>query len=164
MAKTFMDQFARNVLLVEYYWGWVEFASGRGQNHLYLLGIAKEKGYLNDFYRARTEVEKIRILEKYAYETLDMTANVAFDSDHQRLSDVKEHAVTTLSPLGIRYVDCQNPERDVTLLAQDAMNHDCNRYCLGDTGTKSTKLCDCRFGFGTKKNQQYGRHSRQRAA
>ena len=58
-AKTFMDIFAQEVLNLEYYWGRVEFASGRGAIHLHILGIAKNKGYLPQFYCAKTEDEKI---------------------------------------------------------------------------------------------------------
>ena len=48
-AQNFMDDFARKVLESEYYWGQVEFVSGRGAIHLHILGIAKNKAYLHDF-------------------------------------------------------------------------------------------------------------------
>ncbi len=37
-----MDEFARDALDLEYYWGRVEFAPGRGAIHLHILGIAKK--------------------------------------------------------------------------------------------------------------------------
>ena len=57
-AKIFMDTFARTALGIEHYWGRVEFAGGRGQIHIHLLRIAKHKGYLPDFYAAKTEQKK----------------------------------------------------------------------------------------------------------
>ena len=57
-AKRFMDVFARETLDLEYYWGRVEFAPGRGAIHLHILGIAKDKAYLEDFYQARGEKRK----------------------------------------------------------------------------------------------------------
>ena len=54
-AKLFMDTDACNVLGIEHYWGRVEFSSGRGQIHIRLLGITKNKAYLPAFYAAKTE-------------------------------------------------------------------------------------------------------------
>ena len=50
-AREFMKVYAREVLGVEHYWGRVKFASGRGQIHLHMLGIARNMGYLTDFYQ-----------------------------------------------------------------------------------------------------------------
>ena len=37
----------------------VEFSAGRGQIHLHILSITKNKAYLRDFYIAKTEQEKM---------------------------------------------------------------------------------------------------------
>ena len=50
-AKTFMSGVVKKCLGIEHYWGRVEFASGRGAIHLYMLGIAKDRAYLYDFTR-----------------------------------------------------------------------------------------------------------------
>ena len=86
-AKRFMDVYAREVLDLEYYWGRVEFAPGRGAIHLHLLGIAKDKAYLRDFYKARTEAKKVRVMEKYANNVLGMTADVKIDETYKRFND-----------------------------------------------------------------------------
>ena len=39
---------------IEHYRGRVEFAPGQGQIHLHMLGIAKNKAYLKDFYKAKS--------------------------------------------------------------------------------------------------------------
>ena len=62
-ANEFMDGYARDVLGIEYYWGRVEFAAGRGQIHLHILGIGKNKAYLHEFYRAETEQDKTDVME-----------------------------------------------------------------------------------------------------
>ncbi len=54
-----MDDYTRNLLDLEHYWGQVEFAPGRGAIHLHILGIAKNMGYLHDFQKATGEKKKI---------------------------------------------------------------------------------------------------------
>ena len=66
-AKEFMDGHARDVLGIEYYWGRVEFAAGRVQIRLHILGIAKDKAYLNQLYRAETEQEKTDVMGNYVH-------------------------------------------------------------------------------------------------
>ena len=53
-ARSFMNTVLKDALGIEHYWGRVEFAPVRGQIHLHMLGIAKDKAYLNDFYKAKT--------------------------------------------------------------------------------------------------------------
>ena len=57
-ARKFMKEILKDVLGIEHYWGRVEFAPGRGQIHLHMLGIAKNRAYLNYFYRAKTLEDK----------------------------------------------------------------------------------------------------------
>ena len=45
-SQAIHGQVARDALDLEYYWGRVEFASGRGAIHLHILGIGKEQGLL----------------------------------------------------------------------------------------------------------------------
>ena len=150
-AKKFMDTYAREVMDLEYYWGRVEFASGRGQIHLHILGITKGKAYLKDFYKAKSEEEKARVMQVYAEEHLGMTANIDVDETHKKFNaDMKADSNTTNSPLGYRFSDCTDIDLDHRWLAQDCMLHDCNKYCLGDEDNDGIKLRSCRFGFGTE--------------
>ena len=80
-AKSFMGTVVKKALGIEHYWGRVEFAPGRGAIHLHIIGIASDKAYLRDFYHASTNEEKADVLEKYARETLDMTADVKINDD-----------------------------------------------------------------------------------
>ena len=156
-AKRFMDVYAREVLDLEYYWGRVEFAPGRGAIHLHLLGIAKNKAYLHDFYKARTEAKKVRVMEKYANEVLGMTANVKIDKTYKRFNNRDRSSVlTTESPLGRRYSEAMDAEVDHVHLTQDAMLHRCTEYCLGDVDKAGLKLRTCRFGFGTEVTSNEG--------
>jgi len=148
-AKKFMDEYARDVMDLEYYWGRVEFAAGRGQIHLHILGIAKNKAYLKDFYDANTEEEKTKVLYDYATKHLDMTADVEIDENHQKLDPQNKR--TTSSPLGRRFSEAPDIDMDHRHLAQDCMCHDCNNYCLGEEDSLKIKLRCCRFGFGTEK-------------
>ena len=58
-AKIFLDNYSRDVLDLKYYWGRVELVSGRGQIHMHILGIAKNKAYLHEFYHAESEDKKV---------------------------------------------------------------------------------------------------------
>lgn len=61
---------------LEFYWGRVEFAPGRGQIHCHLLAIMKDKAYLQRFYDAKMDEEKVKVMESYAMENLGMSANI----------------------------------------------------------------------------------------
>ena len=66
---------------IEHYWGRVEFAPGRGQIHLHILAMSKDKAYLEKYYKAKTEEEKVVAVSEYAENVLDMTADVDVDKD-----------------------------------------------------------------------------------
>ena len=156
-AERFMDEYARHALELEYYWGRVEFAPGRGAIHLHILGIAKNKAYLNDFYRAKTEKKKIEVLQSYAEDYLGMTANVQLDETHTRfhLQD-RQKTRTDMSPLGIRYAECKDSDIDHAHLVQDSMLHECTEYCLGNVDEKGIKLRTCRLGYGSEVTSNKG--------
>jgi len=80
-ANCFMKTVVKEAMGIEHYWGRVEFAPGRGQIHLHIIALAKDRAYLDDFYRAKTLGEKPIVLEKYAKEHLDMTADVNIGND-----------------------------------------------------------------------------------
>jgi len=160
-ANKFMDGYARDVIGVEYYWRRVEFAVGRGQIHLHILGIEKNKAYLHDFYGAETEQEKNNVMDKYSTRTLDLTAVTKVDKNHNKF-DRKTKEI--FSPLGIRFGGCTDKDRYHCLLAQDCMHHDCNDYCLGKVKisrqTEQETFGTCRFGSGTKNSRRKG-HQKQ---
>ena len=152
-AQHFLDNFAREALELEYYWGRVEFAPGRGAIHLHILGIARNKAYLNDFYNAKNEKIKIKVLQKYVEEYLGMTANIKLDDRHVRFhADGQQKATTDMTPLGTQYSECPNPDLDHVHLVQDAMLHSCSEYCLGKKDKEGKKLRSSSFGYGTGKN------------
>lgn len=146
-AHSFMKTVIKNALQIDHYWGRVEFAPGRGAIHLHIVAIAKDKAYLQDFYRATTLEDKAEVLNSYAIKHLDMTADA-------KVSDNLDYRPNySSSPLAKRYCASCNEEEDVTQLAQDCMMHQCNRYCL-----KSNKLGiarTCRSHYGTE--SQFGK-------
>ncbi len=83
-AKSFMATVIKTALGIEHYWGPVEFAPGRGAIHLHMVAIAKDMAYLQDFYHAKTAEDKAAVVNKYAQEHLDMTANVNINDDKER--------------------------------------------------------------------------------
>jgi hypothetical protein len=119
-AKSFMSTVVKTALGIEHYWGRVKFAPGRGAIHLHIVAIAKDMAYLQDFYHATTAEDKASVVDKYAQEHLDMTADVNINNDKQRKPEYEN------SPLGKRYCKSPNQEEDVQQLAEDCMCHQCN--------------------------------------
>jgi hypothetical protein len=117
----------------------VEFAPGRGAIHLHIIGIARDKAYLQEFYRAHAHNEKAGVLDKYARETLDMTADVNIDDDRLRKPDY-------LNTSGERYCECHNQEEDARQLTEDCMCHQCNKFCLQSNKTNAPRACRVHYG------------------
>ncbi len=145
---------------MDHYWGRVEFAPGRGANHLHMICIARDKAYLRAFYQARTFKEKAEVLDKYAQEVMDMMADKNVNDDPQQKPDYAS------SPLGMRYCECHDQIEDVRRLAEDCMIHQCNNYCLQSNKKNAPRTCRVHFGtesaFGKMDTQGLPRMSRSR--
>ena len=62
----FYETAEKDALGIEHYWVRVEFSPGRGEIHLHIIAIGKDKAHLEDFYKAATTEEKGKVIEKYA--------------------------------------------------------------------------------------------------
>ena len=144
-SKCFLKTVVKEALGIEHYWGRIEFAPGRGQIHLHLIAIAKDRAYLDSFYRAKTWDDKAVVLDDYARTKLDMTADVNIKDD-----DPKYFAPHPQSPLCSKYCEVTNEAEDSRLLCQDCMCHFCNKYCLRDN--KKNQPRTCRVGFGDEEH------------
>ncbi len=113
----------------------VEFAPGRGQIHLHLLAIAKNKAYLTDYYKAKTEDEKVKAVAEYSEKVLNMTAKVEVDNRREYKPDQVE------SPLLSKYCQVIDKTTDQVGLCQDSMVHQCNDYCLKPTKDGIPREC-----------------------
>ena len=67
-ARSFMDNVSKDAFGIGHRWGRVEFAPGRGQIHLHILGIAKDKAHLVDSHKANTMEDKAAVVGKCARE------------------------------------------------------------------------------------------------
>ena len=141
-ARIFLDTVAKEVMGIEHYWARVEFAPGRGQIHLHLLGIGRDKSYLLDFYNAKTPEEKTEVLETYATKTLGMTADVAVNHEHRT-----DQSPDSNTPLRKRFCECFDRKWDSDMLCQECAVHLCNDYCLGRCPI-CNKCRECKFGYG----------------
>ena len=112
-SRVFLDTVVKNAMNIEHYWARVEFAPGRGQIHLHLLGIGKDKSYMYDFYRAKTEEEKAKVMETYATNVLDMTADIAVNENHK-----PDRTPDSANPLRIRFCECVDRKEDARLLCR----------------------------------------------
>ena len=134
-ARSFMKNVLSKALGIEHYWGRVEFVPGKGQIHLHMLGIAKNKAYSKDFYKAQSLEDKATVLDKYAREKLDMKADVNIKDD-----DKNYFPVHTQSPLSKRFCEVWNEDEDARVLCQECMCHHCNKFCLQITRKTSHVL------------------------
>ena len=147
-SKVFLDTVVKNAMGIEHYWARVEFAPGRGQIHLHLLGIGKDKSYLYDFYRAKTEEKKAKVMEKYATNVMNMTADVDVAEKH-----VTDTAADSISPLKRRFCESNDSREDARMLCEECMVHHCNNYCLGENMKCQPR--ECRFDYG--KESEFGK-------
>ncbi len=131
-----MATVVKTALGIEHYWGHVEFAPWRGAIHLHIVAIAKDMAYLQDFYHVKTAEDKAAVVDKYAQERLDMTANVNINDDKQRKPEYQN------SPLGKRYCKSPDQEENVQQLAEDCMSHQCNKYCLLSANITNPNMAD----------------------
>ena len=108
---------------------------GRGHIHLHLLALSKDRAYLDDFYRAETLNAKADIVNKYAREVLDMTADININEDP------KHRALRTSSPFLYKFCNVDDEEEDVRKLAEDCMCHHCNKFCMQDLKRNKPRTC-----------------------
>jgi hypothetical protein len=101
----FKETVMKNALQIEHYWGRVEFAPGRGAIHLHVVAIAKDKAYLQDFFKASTLEEKAKGLNNYATKHLDMTADAKVSNNLDYCSNY------STSPLAKRCNECSDKGR-----------------------------------------------------
>jgi hypothetical protein len=94
--------------------------------------------------------DKAAVVNKYAQEHLDMTADVDINNDKQRRQEYRN------SPLGKKYCESPDQEEDVQQLAEDCMCHQCNKYCLqsAKTNTNGPRIRRVHFGTETKYRKQ----------
>jgi hypothetical protein len=104
------------------------------------VAIAKDRAYLQDFYKATTLEEKAEVLNNYAIRHLDMTA------DANVIDNLDYCPNYSSSPLARRFCASCNEEKDVTQLAQDCMMHQCNRYCLKSNKIGTPRTCRSHYG------------------
>lgn len=141
-AKCFLKTVLKDALGIEHYWARVEFAPGRGQIHLHLLAIGRGRAYLDEFYKAQTMDDKAMVVETYAKQHLNMTANVNINDE-----DPNAHPPPT-SPLTRKFCQCTDEVEDLRLLTQDCMCHHCNKFCLQTNKLNNPRTC--RVGYGTE--------------
>ena len=72
-----------------------------------MLGIARDKAYLNNFYKAKPMKDKTGVVDKYAREKLDMTADIDIKDD-----DKNYLPVHTKSPLSSKFCQVSNKDED----------------------------------------------------
>ena len=91
-----MGTVLKDALGIEHYWGRAEFAPGRGQIHLHMLGIAKDMAHSKVFYMAQTMEDKGVVVDKHAGEALDLVADVDIKDDDRNYFPAVSYTHLTL--------------------------------------------------------------------
>ena len=93
--------------------GRVEFAPGRGQIHLHMLGITKNCVYLNTLYKAESIEYKAAVVDKYTRDHLDITTDINIKCD-----DRNNFTKYPESPLSRKFCDEMDEAEDARKLYQ----------------------------------------------
>ena len=139
-SKDMLDNVLNEAIGLKHYWGRFEFAPGRGQIHVHLLGIA-DPTYLADYGSATTAQMKIEAVSKHARLWVDMTADLGEMND-----DENYYASMENSHLKKRFSEVPDPDADVKNVAQDTMMHHCNTYCMRFAGKNKCRECNKNAG------------------
>ena len=89
-VEIWLEKVGKPVFGIKYYWGRFEFAKGRGQIHLHLLGIVENRKVQHQYYECvlREDLKSgIQLLSKYAREELGLTAEHPAYDVHSDLVD-----------------------------------------------------------------------------
>ena len=116
-AKSCVGTVVGKALCIKHYWDRVEFAPGKGGIHLHKqIGIARDRAYLCDFYRACTNEDKAAVLDNYAQVTICMTTDINGKDDALQKPDYQNYL------RGRRYCECHDQEEDIRKLAACVTN------------------------------------------
>ncbi len=62
-----------------------------------MVAIANDMAYLQDFFHAKTTEDKAAVVNKYAQEHLDMTADVDINDDKQRRPEYQNSPLQSIT-------------------------------------------------------------------
>ena len=84
-AENFLNTVGKELLGIKYYWGRMEFAKGRGQIHIHLLGILDKtmtrdvQDQLND--GGRSHADQAKLVGDWAERVFGMTSSIDRNSE-----------------------------------------------------------------------------------
>ena len=164
-VNEWIDTFAREALDIEFYWGRYEFTKGRGQIHLHMLCITKNRHYMKQYYecKQKNNIEKaVSILSEYAEVQLGLTAehpshfqiNDMSFIDTSRIcepegnADIQQEMKLSLTK---RLCEVSFPKDDLCSLCNATQIHQCNAFCMRKTKIKNKdQRRFCRVGCGVE--------------
>ena len=148
-AKNFLENVLGPAFGIVHYWSRVEFAPGRGQIHLHILGISNDHAYLKEYHNAKTPEQKGNAVSSYMQRTFRYTA------DLKLYNDMKKGPDPNTSPLKKRFSEVPDSEEidDGIILAEDCMCHICNDYCLKSKSKTAPRECNKGFGKETERGK-----------
>jgi hypothetical protein len=131
----FMESVGKDLFGIEHYWGRFEFAAMRGQIHLHLLGISRDKTVNRTFYELRGDRKaQAEFLHAWSKGMFRYTAEVDREVYDSVKPDQKDN------PCQEYYGDIteDNLVYDESRLFRFTQNHDCSGYCLRYANGKKT--------------------------
>lgn len=133
-VSLWMEHVGLPIFGIVHYWGRFEFAPGRGQIHIHLLGVIKDQAILqlchDDLKDTNGKEKRANRIANWAKDNFGLTASVndGFDNIQQNPSN---------SPCSIRFSDLQTDSLDSTSALNDQQKlmkycqvHECNGFCM----------------------------------
>ena len=163
-VQEWIDTVGKKALDIEFYWGRYEFTKGRGQIHIHMLCITRNRHVFKQYYKhtQKGQYQKaIDLLSEYAERQFGMTAeHPSFEPtmfgniDKQNICDPEGNAnieIEMKNSLPKRYHEVNDPDKDLCHLCNACQLHKCNsfcmRECLGRKNSNGRKKCRCGCGI-----------------
>ena len=134
-VRTFLEGICKIKFGIDYYWGRYEFATGRGQIHLHLLGIQKRsfvKEMQKELHKNKGNPEKQGdIAAAWAEEVFGMSATFPKSTATSKLpTSEKEQKRNNIKSCGERLAEVSDYDKDKVQLCSACQIHLCSNYCL----------------------------------
>jgi Helitron helicase-like domain at N-terminus len=137
-VANWIETCGRDIFGITHWWGRFEFAPGRGQIHIHLIGIRKDQSILklcyNDLQQPNGKMLRAKRLAEWASTHFGLTATVDPTFDTLQIPPGE-------SPCSIKFSSLL-PNDPVTIHSDEqrlmsfCQVHDCNGFCLRQRGTK----------------------------
>ena len=158
-VQEWINTVGKEAMDIDYYWGRFEFAKGRGQIHIHMLCITKNRRAFKEYFIAKQKgnhKKAVDVLSEYAKNQFGLTAehpsyeencsiNINKICPPEGIASLSEEMELSLTK---KYIEVNDPLRDLCSLCNACQLHECNSFCLRDINKKNEGKRYCRCGCG----------------